>query len=272
MERLAIPSCSGLLDCFNTRQTTYSSPSICCLQGNGTTLMVLALFSFIYQNFFPSSTCTYTFKTSSYKKFLGYTEGGKSKSIVNQLETLPSFGYLWNDDTYKQLLTVSFNDTKTLITVQSAYFQNIFQQMKIRSGTYDRWGRKTRTGSSTYSSLVYTSILKERNISAVETTIELVKLIERRGPLEQGQTAHLSTLSLVERCPDLYRRVTATRENKEVNRILRITLSKGLELLRTHTDIYDVFEGLEFIVPDKVVLSKECLLQIKYDRRIFTNE
>ena len=124
--RLVIPSCSGLLDCFNIRQTTYSSPSICCLQGDGATLMVLALFSFIYQNFFPSSTCTYTFKTSSYKKFIGYTEGGKSKNIITELETLPSFGYLWNDDTYKQLLTVSFNDTKTLITVQSAYFQNIF--------------------------------------------------------------------------------------------------------------------------------------------------
>ncbi len=178
--RLVIPSCSGLLDCFNIRQTTYSSPSICCLQGDGATLMVLALFSFIYQNFFPSSTCTYTFKTSSYKKFIGYTEGGKSKNIITELETLPSFGYLWNDDTSKQLLSVSFNDTKTLVTVESKYFQAIFQHMKMYSGTYNKWGRKTRTGSSTYSSLVYTSLLKERNVAAVETTIELVKLIERR--------------------------------------------------------------------------------------------
>ena len=143
MERLVIPSCPGLLDCFNTRLTTYSSPSVCCLQGDRTTLMVLALFSFIYQNFFPSLTCTYTFKTSSYKRYLGYTEGGKSKNIVNQLETLPSFGCLWSNDTsYEPLLSITFNETKTLVTVESDYFQYIFQRMKHYSGTYDRWGRK----------------------------------------------------------------------------------------------------------------------------------
>ena len=168
MERLVIPSCPGLLDCFNTRMTTYSSPSICCLQGDGATLMVLALFSFIYQNFFPSSTCTYTFKTSSYKKFLGYTEGGKSKNIITELETLPSFGYLWNNDTSKQLLNISFNDTKTLVTVESKYFQAIFQHMKMYSGIDHPSSApvvKKKTGKKTVSPFMPTMNISGWNVA-----------------------------------------------------------------------------------------------------------
>lgn len=269
VDRLIIPSCSGVLDCFNTKITNYKNESICCLQGKANHLLLMALFSFIYQiNDWRKSTCTYTFKMADFKRYIGYTGGGKSKDLHEELLQLQQVGYIWNNDIFPEVIKVSFNSTRTFVTIQSTYFTNLIQHMDSISGMRNKWGKKISKGQSTYSSLIYSTILKERNIPAVELTIELVKLIERRGPLSEGQTAHISTMALVDRCSTLSRQVQSAAV-KEQNRILKSSLFKSMDLMKSKTSIFEVFEGLEFLLPDKITISKETKINIKYKERCF---
>lgn len=269
IDRLIIPSCSGgVLDCFNMRISRFfKKESMCCLQGDCDNLLVLGLFSFLYKQ--PiNEDCTYTFKIADFKKYIGFSGGGKGKDLKAELLKLSQVGYVWQYSPEENLIQVAFNETGTFATVSSTYFDNIKTIMSGAKAIRNKWGKVMIAGRSAYSSMVYTSILKERSISAVEVVIEFVKLIERRGPLEEGQTAHISVLSLAERCPTLYKQLQK-KQVKEQNRILKLALEKSIELMKIHTDIFKCFEDLKFIFPEKITFSNESVINIIYSRRIF---
>ena len=94
-------------------------------------------------------------------------------------------------------------------------------------------------------------------------------MIERRGQLdiEKGQTAHISVPTLIKRCPTLYRQIS-NKPIKEQNRIVKTAINKGLELMKIHTDLYKCFVGLEFILPEKISVKSEELINIKYKERV----
>lgn len=266
--KLVIPSCSGVLDCFNTRLTRYyKKESMCCLQGEANNLLLLGLFSYIYQNTNRGSeTYIYTFKMADFKKFIGYADGGKSQDLNQLLLDLQCVGYLWEYAQFDKVLQVTFSGRT--VTIESEYFQKIFQHMRSVSAKYDKWGRKVEEGKSTYSSLVHTSILKERNTGSVEIAIKLCKLIERRGPLQSDECAHISITGLIDRCPSLSLRLEAVKEVKEQNRIVKTGFDKALELLKSKTDIYQSFSDLAIVLPDKITISKDKIIKITYVGRI----
>lgn len=273
MDRLIIPSCSGLLDTFNSRYTKYKKESLCCVQGECDNLLLIALFSYFYiyvsrNNLDPF--CHYTFKVSEFKRYIGYKSGGKSADLCSELIKLSEVGYVWEYSPEEKIFDISFTDTKTFATVSSKYFGDIISYMRSFHSVKNKWGNKIiLKGKSTYSSMLYTSILKQRSVSAVEICIELVKVIERRGylDLEKGQTAHISVPTLIKRCPTLYRQISS-KPIKEQNRIVKTAIYKGLELMKIHTDLYKCFVGLEFILPEKIGVKSEDLINIKYKERV----
>ncbi len=253
---LVIPSCAGVLDCFNNKLTKYyCKESMCHLQGKCDNLLVLALFSFVYQNKGLKSS-PYTFKLSDFKKYIGFVGGGKSKNIQQELLKLCEIGYVWQYVPEDRLIEIAF--TGNMATVSSTYFNHLYKHMSEQT-------------SSSYSSMVSTTILKERNKGAVEITIELVKLIERRGQIRENQTAEISIPTLIERCSTLYEQVKG-KGVKEQNRVVKTSLFKALDLLRVHTQVYACFKELEIYLPEKINLRKENKLSIKLDRRILRYE
>lgn len=271
MEHLVVPSCQGILDCFNTQLSRYyQKESFCCLQGKADNLLLLALFSYIYLNPECSTTSsTWSFKVSGFKKYIGYTGGGKSKDLYTLLLTLENTGYMWDYEVHSKVVEVSFNAEKTMMMVKSYYFFLLYEHMQNISSTKNKWGKVLHKGKSSYSSMVYTSILKERVRSGIEVAIELVKLIERRGPLQTGETAHISLVALMERCPTLYQQINSKDQNKEKNRIMKNAVCKGMVLLKENTSIYECFEDLQIELPIDFSVGKENKIIIKYLRRNF---
>ena len=272
MDKLIIPSCGGLLDCFHTQQdNSLRQESICWLtEKNCDNLLITAIFSFWYIST-KNLACppdTITFKMSELKRFLGFTEGGKSKDLKAELLSLCKVGYTWDQTTYESIVKINFNSTQTQFTMGSEYFASIRNWMRKTSSVRDKRGNIIHKGKSSYSSLIHVSILKERNIPAVEIVIELVKLIERRGPLSEGQTAHLAVDTLIGRCPTLSRQLGG-KEIKEQNRVLRKALDKALNLLKEHTDAFACFVGLEVEIPHTVSVRGNEVIVVRYERREF---
>lgn len=273
MDRLIIPSYSGLLDTFNSRYTKYyKKESLCCVQGECDNLLLLALFSYFYIYVSRNKLdpfCHYTFKMADFKRYTGYCGGGKSADLCSELVKLSEVGYVWEYSPEEKIFEISFTDTRTFATVSSKYFGKIIEYMRSFHSFKTVTGQVILKGQSTHSTMVYTSILKQRSVSAVEICIELVKIIERRGhlDLEKGQTAHISVPTLIKRCPTLYRQIS-NKPIKEQNRIVKTAINKGLELMKVHTDLYKCFVGLEFILPEKISVKSEELINIKYKERV----
>lgn len=272
VDKLIIPSCSGLLDCFHTQaDDSLRQESICWLTTKDCdNLLITALFSFYYiaTKNLACPPDTITFKMSELKRFLGYSQGGKSKDLKAELLSHCKVGYIWDQTPCESLIKINFNSTQTLVTMESEYFVSIKDLMKENYSVRDKRGNILYKGKSSYSSLVYVSILKERNIPAVEIVIELVKLIERRGPLSEGQTAHLAIPTLIGRCPTLSNQLES-KEVKEQNRILRKALEKALGLLKIHTDVYNCFVNLEVEIPHTVSVRGNEVIVVRYERREF---
>lgn len=272
-ERLVIPSCAGLLDSFNMIKNRFSlTESKCCLKGEGDNLLLLGLFSFLYLTRYSLESCKYTFKISEFKRYIGYVGGGNSKDIPTALKSLQSMGYSWGHQDYPEVVKVTLNPTRTVATVESIYFLNLMKQMATYNGVTNKYGKKIGKGRSSYSSMIYTSILKERNHAATEVAIELVKAIERRGALGVGEDLHIKVGTLLQRCPTLYGQVTRAKEKKEKNRICKVAISKGIELLKKHTALYDHFTNLKISFLENQKVSEETIISIYYDERKLNNE
>lgn len=268
--RLVVPSCQGVLDCFNNRLSRYyRAESFCCLQGEPDNLLILSIFSFIYLNpAYVVSAATWRFPLSFFKKYVGYTGGGKSYDLPTRMLKASEVKYMWNYEDFENVMNIEFSDNNRVVTIKSKYFAMLIKHLDKFKGETNKWGKKITSGKSMYSSMVYTSILKERNIPAVEITIELVKLIERRGPLMLTETAHISMQALLERCPTLYKQVQGAVEVKEKNRIIKNAVLKSMKLLRTQTDIFEHFEGLTVTLPERFSVSKDNKIIIDYFRRV----
>ncbi len=260
-DNLVIPSCLGLLDCFNTKKNRYSKESLCHLVTDDAvnTIFIISLFSYIYHYCDRKDTDTYEIKLSTLKQFRGQTHGSKGFDIKAELEKLNNINCYWQDLDIDRLAEVKIKGRKAII--QSRYFSEIFKAMKYLTRKLDS------TYSSSYTSLINREILIERNRSAIEITIEICKLVERRGALAEGQTAHLAINTLIARCPTLSFKIDSTSTISRKNQILREDLNKAIELLKTKTRIYKVFEDLMITKPEKIAVNKEGKILIEHNGR-----
>ena len=258
---LVIPSCPGLLDCFNTKKNRYSKESICHLVTDKevNTIFIITLFSYIYHYSDRKDTDTYEIKISTLKHFRGQGHGSKAFDIKAELEKLNSIDCYWKDLDIDKLADVRIEGRKVII--QSKYFAELFKAMKYLTRRLDG-----KHGSG-YSSLVSREILIERSRSAVEIVIEICKLVERRGAIAEGETAHLAIDTLIARCPTLSSKIDNTATISRKNQILREDLIKAEELLRDKTRIYKVFEDLMITKPEKLAVNKEGKIEIEHNGR-----
>lgn len=263
---LVIPSCQGLLDCFNTKKNRYSRESLCHLVTDNAinTVFIISLFSYIYHYCDRRETETYLITLSKLKAFRGQTHGSKAFDIKKELENLNDIGCYWQDIDIDRLATVNVDGRKA--RVQSKYFSEIYKGMHFLTK------KENGKHSSSYTSLIRTDILKERNHGAIEITIEICKLVERRGVLAEGQTAHLAINTLIARCPTLSFKIDNAKTVSRKNEILKDDLRKAMELLRNMTRIYEVFEDLEIDIPERLAVNKEGKLEITHRGRILDYE
>lgn len=263
---LIIPSCNGLLDCFNTKKNRYSRESLCHLVTENAinTIFIITMFSYIYQYCDRKDTDTYLIALSKLKQFRQQTHGSKAFDIKGELEKLNDIGCYWQDLEIDRLATVEIDGRKA--TVQSEYFSELYKSM------YFLTKREDGTHSSSYTSLISTDILTERNHSAIEIVIEVCKLVERRGALAQGQTAHLAIITLIARCPTISFKIDNAKGISRKNEILRDDINKAMELLASRTRIYEVFKDLEIDLPEKLAVNKEGKIEITHKGRILDYE
>lgn len=245
--RLIIPTAPHTLDCFNTAVTPYTNgDSAFYLAPSDTvnSLFVAGAFSYIYQTCNPYDDTTFIINTESLREYLGFSRGGKSKDIRQALLQLNA-ERCYIHATPAPLAAVTVEGRLTTIT--SDYFHRLSVAMRENAR------RTNGTEGSRYTSLVYSDIVRVKNRPSAEVCIELCKLIERRGSYDTGPV-HIAVKTLVRRCPSLYAAMSHADNNSRRNQLLRYALTKGVQLITTHTSTYTEYAELSVALPAAISL------------------
>lgn len=272
---LIIPSVAGLLDCFNTQLSKYSSDidCICHLIKNESlpinNVFILGLFSYIYLNQNIYYEKQWQFRTEDLRSFFAYSRGGKSFDIKSELLKLNQVEFWWKDSSVNKLAEVAIIGRKTIVT--SVYFSNLAKAMRALSEVEitTKSGYVIRRHRSSYVSLVKASIVSDSNKAAIEIVIEICKLVERRGTHFSG-VAHLSIRTLIDRCATLRDKLSTATTNSRKNQILRDDFSRALLLLEKETSLYDAYLDMKVCVVGKLAVTGDGKIEIYHKGKLRT--
>ncbi len=262
---LVIPSCSGLLDCFNTSTGGYGHYSLCHLLVDDelgvNTMMLISLFSFIYYHCERSETGVYQFKMADFKRYRHHTHGKYAIDIAAELKGLESVDCVFQDIVRS---FASVNIKGRHVKIKSPYIKDLINAMNTLTLKVDGKHKPS------YTSLVKSSILKERSHSRAEIIIEICKLVERRGQSEyKMHTSNIKVENLLKRCPTLLKRWKNAPSNSRRNHIIREDVTKALELLEKHTKLHQEFKAVQVMLPKRTEIDMDAVIEIKHRGRVW---
>lgn len=238
---LIIPTTHGTLDAFNTQKSNHSKPSQLNLIGdNVPTLLIIGLYSYLYQHHDMYGNDTNTFKLADLRNYLGLSRGGKSMNVKSALLELNGIMAFIED---KSIPLASVEVSGHYVTIRSQYFHYLTQTMKTNA-----------LGGSRYTSLVHTDIISAKNQSATEVAIEIVKVVERRGAIV-NTPAHMTIRTLVDRCPTLRYKLTCCASNGRKNQLLADTLIRSIDLIGKYTELHNCYHNLVITIPEKIKID-----------------
>lgn len=266
---LVIPSCVGLLDCFNTQPCSYAgdADSLCHLLQQEdrpiSNIILLGLFSYLYHNRNLYGNEQADFKTEDFRKWIGYSRGGKSFDIKQELLRFNDVQFWWQGSDAKQVAQVKLIGRTTRI--KSLYFKNVFLAMKALTERelITKSGFTIRRHTSAYVSLVKASIVSDSNKSAIEIVIELCKLVERRGT-HYHSSAHITAKTLIDRCATLRWKIETAKDNSRKNQIVRDDFSRALLLLESKTTLYEAYIDVSIKVVGKLSVTDTGKIIVKH--------
>ncbi len=267
---LVIPSCTGLLDCFNTSINSYAggNSSLCHLiqpeeSEPVNNIILLGLFSYLYHTGKLYDTAPIKFRTEDFRRYCGYSRGGKSFDIKSEMLTFNDLQFQWNGSDAKQVAQVE--NVGRFTRVKSVYLRNIALAMRAitKVDIVTHKGYHIRRFTSSYVSLVKASIVSDSNKSAIEITIEICKLIERRGT-HYHCSAHITVRTLIDRCPTLRFKIETAKANSRRNQIIRDDFSRALLLLKSKTSLYDAYTDMQIEVVGKLSVTESGKIVIRH--------
>lgn len=245
--RLIIPTAPTTLDCFNTAVTPYSNGASAFYLAPSDTinsLFVIGLFSYIYKTSTPYDDTAFIINTESLREYLGFSRGGRSKDIRQELQLLNE-ERCFIEGQQCPLAAVRTDGRLTIIC--SEYIHRLTVAMRENAI------RPDHTEGSRYTSLVYADLVRVKNRPSAEVCIELCKLIERRGSVTTAPV-HIAVKTLARRCPSLQHELTAATTNSRRNQLLRYALTKGVQLITTHTSTCEEYTDLSVSLPAAISL------------------
>ncbi|MBF4695079.1 hypothetical protein ISU02_18420 [Fusibacter sp. Q10-2] len=200
---------------------------------------------------------------ADFKRFRGHTHGKYAIDLGSELKALEGVDCVFQG-VVRQLADVDIKGR--YVTVKSRYIKDLIGSMQTLSL------KKDGTHKPSYTSLIKTSILKERSHSRAEIVIELCKLVERRGKSEDKvHTSHIKVKTLLERCPTLLSRYKNAHSNSRRNNMIRDDISESLEMIEKHTTLNQEFKDVEVVLPQRQDMDMNAVIEIRHRGR-FEND
>ena len=221
------------------------------------------MFSYLYHYSNLYSNEQIEFRTESFREWIGYSRGGKSFDIKAELIGFNNLQFGWQGSEIKQVAQVEIVGRQT--RVSSIYLRNLVLAMRALTEVevVPRSGYHIRRRTSSYVNLVKADIISDSNKAAIEMCIEIVKLTERRGT-HYHCSAHITIITLIDRCPTLRFKINTAKDNSRRNQIIRDYFARALLLLESKTSLYETYLDLRIEVVGKISVTDAGKIVIKH--------
>ena len=159
----------------------------------------------------------------------------------------PYVGWINGQGLFAVLKFIKRDDTNGTITFSAPYLNRLLSLVTKKGTRTYRGGRKTMLG---HNELVHATIYNERNQTAAAVVIAITDLLlqNRQQPdSKKGDkyvVCHVAFSTLADYA-ELAPRIERTAATREKTRTLKACFTKAFELLRTKSDAYQYFDGLE---------------------------
>ena len=164
------------------------------------------------------------------------------------------------DKSYFPVLSFLGYDAETnTIEIASPYLSKVIERIYKAAIILDKKNQQMKTDNSgkpllkpMHSYLIRPEIVKERNQAAIENVFIIVTLIEQTGNGKKGKgenIPHIKASNIIERNPQLKQRLEETNL-KYKNQLLKRVFKKTWELLRTATNLYEVYKDIQLPDPN----------------------
>lgn len=159
----------------------------------------------------------------------------------------PYVGWINGQGLFAVLKFIKRDDTNGTMTFSAPYLNRLLSLVQQQGTRTYRGGRKIFLG---HNELVHTSIYKERNQTAAAIVIHICDMLLQNAQQPDSKKGekyvhgHIAFSTLADYA-EFAPRIERTAATREKTRMLKACFTKALELLRTKSDAYQYFNGLE---------------------------
>lgn len=177
---------------------------------------------------------------------------GHAKDLEKKFSVYePYVGWINGQGLFAVLKFIKRDDVNGTMTFSAPYLNRLLSLVQQKGTRTYRSGRKTVLA---HNQLVHSTIYSERNQTAAAVVIHICDLLlqnsQRPAKGEPYVIGHIAFSTLADYA-ELAPRIERTTATREKSRILKSCFTKALELLRTKSDAYQYFDGLELYVLGK---------------------
>ena len=242
-------------------QTQAETALMMKTQANGATnpdfVLLMALYSVLVENAERFEGDNITIPIKAFARELGVDLNG-GMGHVKDLEKRfamydPYVGWINGHGLFAVLKFIKRDDTNGTMTFSAPYLNRLLSLVRQKGTRTYRDGRKTFLG---HNELVHSLIYKERNQTAAGIVVCICNLLLQnaqqpdRKNKETYVVSHIAFSTLADYA-EFAPRIEQTATTREKTRMLKACFTKALELLRTRTDAYQYYKGLELYTLSK---------------------
>ncbi|MCD7921863.1 MAG: hypothetical protein LUG27_05410 [Clostridiales bacterium] len=179
--------------------------------------------------------------------------------LISKFESYNSvFGIIRDEQSQREsiypiLNFEGYNGQLNILSFRSPYISFVIDQMQEKAKRRDKQGEPKLKPNGDFdrmpmhSYLVNSDIGTEKNRAAVNNVFIIAKVIEQAG----NNTPHISAMTLLQRNVPLFERYNNIKSVPDKNKLLKRTFKKTWELLRTKTQLLDVYRNIQLPDPDE---------------------
>lgn len=212
-------------------------------------VLLMALYSVLLRNAERFEGDNIIVPIRAFARELGVDLGGgvgHVKDLEKRFQAYdPYVGWINGQGLFAVLKFIKRDDTNGTMTFSAPYLNRLLTIVQQRGTRTFKSGRKTFLG---HNELVHTSIYEERDQTAAAIVIHICDLLLQNAQQpKKGDThviSHIAFSTLADYA-ELAPRVERTAATREKTRMIRACFTRALKMLRTRSDAYQYFDGLE---------------------------
>jgi len=212
-------------------------------------VLLMALYSVLLRNAERFEGDNIIVPIRAFARELGVDLGGgvgHVKDLEKRFQAYdPYVGWINGQGLFAVLKFIKRDDTNGTMTFSAPYLNRLLTIVQQRGTRTFKSGRKTFLG---HNELVHTSIYEERDQTAAAIVIHICDLLLQNAQQpKKGDThviSHIAFSTLADYA-ELAPRIERTAATREKTRMIRACFTRALKMLRTRSDAYQYFDGLE---------------------------